>query len=614
MKKLINLFFLTVFYSLLISNYSFSQWMQKSNGMGTNRTVWSLAVSGNNIFAGTDAGVYLSTNNGEFWSLTSFNQSGNVLLINGNNIYAGSQGVFLSTNNGQNWTQIGLNNENVWALAGNGSSIFAGSANGHGVYRSTDNGINWTQTSLNNNIISSLVISGNIIIAGDWTTCSVFRSLDNGNNWTQIFLGGSGGDVVLCLAVNGNNFFAGTDNGGIFRSTNNGLNWALTSLDNVSVLSLTINNNNIFAGVAIWSWSHGGVFLSSDNGDSWILKKQGMSNCSVWSLATTSQYIFAGTDSSVWQRSISEITQTFSISGTVRYTDNNQPVTSGVVKAIKLNQNDASIIVYDTAIIQSNGTYILPNVPQDSVYIGLYPNSGTTQDYLISYYPSATDWHQAAGLYPTSNLTNIDLGAIRIQSTIANNFVNGKVMRLTNSMIGNLKDAVLCAKNGNTFVRCSMSDVNGVYHLPSLPTGNLKIIVNRLGFSNDSTTVNVTSSSNIDSINFNLFNNYTGIKQITGVVPADFKLYQNYPNPFNPVTKIKFDVAQHTPNPLSRGEMVTLKIFDILGREIITLVNEKLNPGTYEVTFDGSKYASGVYFYQLRTGDFVNVKRMVMIK
>ena len=69
-------------------------------------------------------------------------------------------------------------------------------------------------------------------------------------------------------------------------------------------------------------------------------------------------------------------------------------------------------------------------------------------------------------------------------------------------------------------------------------------------------------------------------------------------------------------SPLKKGEggMIILKVYDILGKEIETLVNEKLNAGTYEVTFSGSNLPSGVYFYQLRTGDFVNTKKLILLK
>lgn len=97
-------------------------------------------------------------------------------------------------------------------------------------------------------------------------------------------------------------------------------------------------------------------------------------------------------------------------------------------------------------------------------------------------------------------------------------------------------------------------------------------------------------------------------------VQTKFKLYQNYPNPFNPSTKIRFSIP---PYKEGQGD-VSLKIYDILGREIATMVNEKLQPGSYEVDFDGSNYPSGVYFYKLSSiggaGDFTETKKMLLIK
>jgi Tol biopolymer transport system component len=107
----------------------------------------------------------------------------------------------------------------------------------------------------------------------------------------------------------------------------------------------------------------------------------------------------------------------------------------------------------------------------------------------------------------------------------------------------------------------------------------------------------------------------TGVKNINSNIPGFCKLFQNYPNPFNPATKIKFEIPPFNP-PLSKGGRgrVSLKIFDILGKEIATFVNKQLQPGTYEVTFDGSVLPSGVYFYQLMSGDFIDTKKMAFIK
>jgi hypothetical protein len=97
----------------------------------------------------------------------------------------------------------------------------------------------------------------------------------------------------------------------------------------------------------------------------------------------------------------------------------------------------------------------------------------------------------------------------------------------------------------------------------------------------------------------------TGISKNTEVV-KDFNLSQNYPNPFNPTTNIKYQITNN--------KLVTLKIFDILGKEVETLVNEKQNAGTYEVTFNASQYSSGIYFYKLTTDNFSDTKKMLMIK
>jgi hypothetical protein len=106
-----------------------------------------------------------------------------------------------------------------------------------------------------------------------------------------------------------------------------------------------------------------------------------------------------------------------------------------------------------------------------------------------------------------------------------------------------------------------------------------------------------------------------GIHRISSEVPEHFTLYQNYPNPFNPTTKIKFEIRPPlTPLLSKEGTGVVLQIYDVLGCEVATLVNEELKPGSYEVDFDGSNYSSGVYYYTLQTQQFKQSKRMVLIK
>jgi len=110
----------------------------------------------------------------------------------------------------------------------------------------------------------------------------------------------------------------------------------------------------------------------------------------------------------------------------------------------------------------------------------------------------------------------------------------------------------------------------------------------------------------------NLNGNLVKIKNVNSLVPERFYLYQNYPNPFNPVTKVKFAVPLNKGG--ERGLSVRLVIYDVLGREVATLVNQQLKPGTYEVEWDAGNYPSGVYFYKLKAGDFTDTRKMILIK
>jgi hypothetical protein len=97
-----------------------------------------------------------------------------------------------------------------------------------------------------------------------------------------------------------------------------------------------------------------------------------------------------------------------------------------------------------------------------------------------------------------------------------------------------------------------------------------------------------------------------GIQNTGSEIPENFSLGQNYPNPFNPVTNIGFS--------LPKGSFTKIIIYDITGKEVAELVNQDLQAGTYKVDFDASPLASGIYFYRLETEDFMQVKKMMLVK
>jgi hypothetical protein len=301
MKKFILVLTFLVIYQLSFNIKDCKcQWVQYDSIYGG--YVYSLATSGNNIFAGTISGVWLSTNNSQSWTQTALNsQMVLSLATSGNNIFAGTNqtGIYLSTNCGQTWTQTALNNKSVRSFAISGNYIFAGTMGS--VYLSTNNCQSWTQTALNYRDVTSLVINGNNIFAG--TDNGIYLSTNNGDNWTQKALINI---TVRSLAISGNNIFAGTFQYGVYLSTNNGQSWVQTGLNNKYVYSFFISGNNVFAGCGYAQ----GVYLSTNSGQNWIEKNQGwnvipdINNA----LLIANNYIYAGTyGQSVWRRAYSEI-------------------------------------------------------------------------------------------------------------------------------------------------------------------------------------------------------------------------------------------------------------------------------------------------------------------
>jgi hypothetical protein len=265
--------------------------------------IYSFTALGNNIFAGSDSGVYISTNNGTNWTKTTLNNKLVYSLATlGTIIYAGtsSSGVYSSSNNGSNWTQTSLNTQTIYALTVNGNTIFAG-ASGNGVYISTNNGTNWTQNSLSSHSVVSIAASGSNIFAGT-SIYGIYRSTNSGVNWAQTSMNSS---TLKALALNSSYYFAGayslSGSNGFYRSTDGGT-WTLSGLNSINVLSLGISGYNTFAG------TENGVYLSTNNGTNWIIKNQGFTSVPhIEAILIFNNYVFIGTyGESVWRRTLAE--------------------------------------------------------------------------------------------------------------------------------------------------------------------------------------------------------------------------------------------------------------------------------------------------------------------
>jgi hypothetical protein len=380
----------------------------------------------------------------------------------------------------------------------------------------------WTSinmgTGLNMNLYSFVTLGSNLF-AG--TTDGVFRSTNNGMNWAQV---GLNNQTVYSLITKGDTIFAGSY--GFYISVNNGATWTQPSVLGRPVNSIAVSGTTVFAGS-----SNNGIYRSSNAGTGWT--QIGLIGKTINSLAVLGTNIFAGIQDS----------------GVFLSTNNGTNWT-------KTALNNRT--VYTFAII---GTTIFAGTLNFGVYSS--PNNGSS-------------WTQ-------TSLNNLSVRSFTVNgSNLFAGIGNGGVYFSSN--------------NGTTWL------VKNQGFGTSLPSIYSLVILN--GY--------ILGGSYGEFVYRRSYSEIIGIRNISTEIPSAYSLSQNYPNPFNPSTVIRFDIPK-----ASVGQtflFVTIKVFDINGREVATLVNEQLAPGTYETTFDGSALSSGTYFYKLTTDNFTQTKRLTLLK
>jgi photosystem II stability/assembly factor-like uncharacterized protein len=383
----------------------------------------------------------------------------------------------------------------------------------------------------------------------------------------------------ICINSSGAIFVA-TDYNGVRLSTNNGNSWnsSISGLTNTYIKSITVGlNNYVYAGTAILVNGSNGIFRSTNNGSSWNYQSYGIpSNTGIYCFAvnknngkvfagafgvsSSNQGIYMSADNgSSWSQIYNTGANSISINSSGK-------LLAGTQIGVYLSTNDGN----DWSAI-NNG---LPNSNIKSVI-------STDNGIFIA-------GVQNGGLYISTNngsLWNQILNGISNTENISSFSVNNLNHIFASSTSNGVYRSI---DNGNSWI--SIND-----GLSSLSVSSLYLNGSQYLFSGCSSGyVYKTTSSTI------------GIKNISSDIPDKYLLSQNYPNPFNPTTNIKFD--------LSKNSFVKLKIFDILGKEVETLVDKKLDAGSYSVDWNASQYPSGIYFYRLQTDDYNETIRMALIK
>jgi len=558
--------------------------------------VHSIKIVGNKYFAATSEGLYSSSNNGNNWIKSGFDSLGiNKLVVEGNDIYVCANDVYRSTNAGVSWTLLtqSLNPHAYISFASNGQNMVVGTYYA-GLFYSTNGGNSWMPSSLYFEEINSLKFKGSNIYAAvwaygvlvssnygsNWTPVNnglsnlysyafeindsnffcgtlygnIFRSINNGLNWNLLNHEMSG-QSSMAMISRGSDILAGTFNG-IYRSTDNGINWSVTNLSGPDIRTFSVKGTKIFAGGYF-----SGMYMSTDNGYNWNAINNGLTYSSVHSSAVFKSYVFTGTEGGLFRSSNDGMNW--------HYIN----ISNGKISALAVNDTFVYAGTSNGLFISSDGgNSWTPSQLNKSITTLAVNNSqiyaGTRYYGVFHSTNNGTSWIQ-------TSLNNLDIYSLYV--------------------VGNYIFA-------------------GVYDGIYLSTNNCQTwISNNQGFYFNSTIFSFGTNNNY------LFAGVGGrgiwrrpISEIMKYINTNavsfygYSLEQNYPNPFNPMTAIRFQVIGYSD--------VSIKVYDVQGREVKTLVNETLQAGSYQTDWDASAYPSGVYFYRMVTNDFSETKRMMLIK
>ena len=263
--------------------------------------------------------------------------------------------------------------------------------------------------------------------------------------------------------------------------------------------------------------------------------------------------------------------------------------------------------VYDayTAFVNSDGTFSIDNIIDPGYY---YVQSFS--DYFVpSYYSSSanpTFWQQADSVFIDSDVSNLNIYMPR-DSSIGGGSVSGKI-NITPSSGDTISDVIIYAEAINSessIFNYAFSDHDGTFKIPFLPYGSYRLVAQKIGYNDGYSSEFTIGIQNTDVKDLNIALSPTSVDE-NPFVPENHVLLYNYPNPFNPSTTIGFNL------PFSSD--VQVKLVNILGEDIKTLVKDFFAAGCYEVALNAADLASGTYFVILRTEKNLIARKIILLK
>ena len=627
---------------LYFSSDAGSSWAQKNIGLNRAYVGAIMITPSGDIFVGTSGpAIFKSTDNGNSWqSVATFtvgNAVSSILVTDSGSIIVGVVGA--------SWIE---------KTQSSFDSIRIG-----GIYRSKDGGMSWDTVyvgipkggvdSYYKFIVSLCKGTNGTLYAGvsDWPSFDkggMLISVDDGKTWSP----SSFELAVTCLIANLSGLvFAGTIDG-IYSSSNEGSQW--TQISDTAARSMVFDENGkLWLGFSI----PGGVACSSDNGNTWESPSGGLIDPDVTCLAFDSHgTLFAGINQG----------------GGISYTTDNgnlwhhsSPSSFDWINAITVNDSNIVYASGNLALYRSrNGGHTwdtigfpISNLPIYSFYMngpgsilaashqGIFRSTtdGTYWEPLLK--DSMTNYAivQDPGGWifagtDSGVIRSTDNGAswVAVNSGLPNTGV--RAMTITNEgkiLAGTWENGIFQSSDrGNTWTGSSSGATgNSIQCFAVNPKGDIyagiagggvckstdgstwQPINSGLTFINNTTSLAISPSGYIFAGTmvrgvFKSVESTMSIRGSSSLRPLNFELEQNYPNPFNPSTIITYQLPANT--------LVTLKVYDELGRLVRALVNDRQPAGIQSVTFNAGTLSSGVYFYRLTAGNYVSTKKLMLLK
>ena len=517
--------------------------------------------------------------------------------------------------------------------------------NDGGIWKTTNDGNNFTNMNENLTLTQFYRITASPFDPGR----ILGGTQDNGTqqtlsalNWAAVY-GGDGGDVAF-NHFDDNYIIGETQFGGLFRTTNGGGSW------NQATNGINMNENSAWIAPVEEHPTKPGTFftarqriyISTDNGGLWTaisgninnsgaVRELAISNSNPMVMyAAAGSKVFLSTDSGVnWVDKTNGLPDRIITSVYIHPDDENISLLTfsgfGTPKVFKTTDKGKSwkdihgdlpdSPVNDLFIFTDNSTLNNTYFAATDVGVFLTKNSGGNWVELINNLPNTVIMHldysstirmlragtHGRGVYETF----IDLTIpVELTSFVAdvNSSGNVELYWKTTTEINNRMFEIEREKENNNYYTIGYVEGHGT-----------TTETQEYSFTDNSVETGV-NYYRLKQIDFNGGFEYSNEIKIDVTGPLTFSLSQNYPNPFNPSTRIKFSIAKSSIPGRSGLQLVKLVVYDVLGKEVATLVNEEKSAGTYEVEFDGNDLTSGIYFYQLRAGKFVESRKIILVK